>query len=122
MLPKRDQTDLGSERLGFRVIRGCRVSAFPKTGAVSLPSDRGFQLTSGELSGKSGKLLGKILKSTLKEVPGNSPRNFQESSGKFWEVQRLSRSSLEPDSLPVTHQNCLQLVGGTRGGSTEHAQ
>ena len=56
-------------------------------------------LTSGELQG------GLLLKS---KVPGQSPRNFQGSSGKFWE--KSSRGSLTPKSdkplLENVHGRC----------------
>ena len=74
--------------------------------------DMGWPLgRSGELPGKSGELPGSrgklpgtsglLLKSIVREVPGKSPRNFLESSGKFWEVQGLSRTSGELNSLPA---------------------
>ena len=86
-------------------------------------------LTSGEvpeLPGKFGKLPGKLgnfwgslgnfrgtsgllLSSTVRELPGKSPKTSGEVRGNSGEVRELPRSSGEPDSLPATRQICLQV-------------
>ena len=81
-----------------------RVSGFPEKGS----DPRG---TSGEVQGTCGEVWenfrgtsGLLLKSTVREVLGKSPRNFWGSSGKLWEAEGLSRSSrsLTPSQRLVT--------------------
>ena len=50
-----------------------------------------------------------LLSSTVRELPGKSPKTSGEVRGTSGEVRGLLRSSGEPDSLPATHQICLQV-------------
>ena len=50
-----------------------------------------------------------LLSSTVRELPGKSPKTSGEVRGTSGEVRGLPRSSGEPDSLPATRQICLQL-------------
>ena len=91
-----------------------RVSGFPEK-----------RLTSGEVRGISGEVRetsggslgnfrgtpGLLFSSTVRELPGKSPKTSGEVGETSGEVRGLSRSSGEPDSLPVTRQICLQLNG-----------
>ena len=56
-------------------------------------------------------IFGMLLCFTVRELPGKSPENFWGSLGNFWGSPGISRSSGEPDSLPVTRQICLQFLG-----------
>ena len=47
-----------------------------------------FRRSLGKFRGTRGLLL----KSTVRELPGKSPRNFRGSGGKLWEVQGVSRN------------------------------
>ena len=49
-----------------------------------------------------------LFSSTVRGLPGKSPKTSGEVRRTSGEVQGLSRSSGEPDSLPVTRQICLQ--------------
>ena len=96
-----------------------RVSGFPEK--------RG---TSGEVRGTSGEVRenfrgslgnfrgtsGLLFSSTVRELPGKSPKTSGEARGTSGEVRGLSRSSGEPDSLPVTRQICLQIKQGGLSG------
>ena len=87
---------------------------------VRLPRERadlrGSPGTSGEVGGTSRGSLGNfrgtsglLLSSTVRELPGKSPKNFRgEVRGTSGEVRGLPRSSGQPDSLPATRQICLQ--------------
>ena len=55
---------------------------------------------SWETSREALKIHREKFRGSLRETPG--------SSGKFWQVQGLLRSSGEPDSPPATRQKCLQ--------------
>ena len=62
-----------------------RVSGFPGKGADLRGSPGKLPGKPGELPGKFGELPGNpwiALKSTVREVPGKSPKNFRGSSGK----------------------------------------
>ena len=87
-----------------------RVSGFPESQGLTRKNFQGslgsLRRSLGNFWGTSGLLLSN-LSSTVRELPGKSPGNFRGNSG---EVQGLSRSSGEPDSLPVTCQICLQEV------------
>ena len=63
-----------------------------------------FRGSLGNFRGTFGLLFG----STVRELPGKSPKTSGEVQGTSGEVRGLSRSSGEPDSLPVTRQICLQ--------------
>ena len=76
-----------------------RVSDFPEKGA-----DLRVRGGLGKFQGTSGLLLS----STVRELPGKSPKTSGEVRGTSGEVRGLSRSSGEPDSLPATRQICLQ--------------
>ena len=81
-----------------------RVSGFPEKGADLRGSLGNFRGSFGNFRGTSGLQLS----STVRELPGKSPKNFRGSSGKSREVRGLPRSSGEPDTLPATRQICLQ--------------
>ena len=68
-----------------------------------------FRGSLGNFRGTSGLLFS----STVRELPEKSPKTSGEVRGTSGEVRGLSRSSGEPDSLPVTRQICLQEKGGT---------
>ena len=98
-----------------RVLKKFRESFCESGEGVRLPRERGRPPgKSGELPGKSGNFRGSLgnfrgtsgllLSSTVRDLPGKSPK----TSG---EVRGLSRSSGEPDSLPATRQICLQEMG-----------
>ena len=92
-----------------------RVSGFPDKGADlrevgELPGKSGeLPGKSGQLPGKSGELPEKLWIAVKfhneRELPGKSPGEVRGTCG---EVPGLSRSSGEPDSLPVTRQIGLQ--------------
>ena len=62
-----------------------------------------FRGSLGNFRGTSGLLFS----STVRELPGKSPKTSGEVRGTSGEVRGLSRSSGEPDSLPVTRQILL---------------
>ena len=57
-----------------------RVSGFPEKGADLRGSLGNFRGSLGNFRGTSGLLLS----STVRELPGKSPKNFRGSSGNFW--------------------------------------
>ena len=67
-------------------------------------SPENFRGSLGNFRGTSGLLFS----STVRELLGKSPKTSGEVRGTSGEVRGLSRSSEEPDSLPVTRQICLQ--------------
>ena len=89
-----------------------RVSGFPERKGLTSGEVRELPGKSGELPGKSGKLPGNPWTAvefhsvrTSGEVAEELPGKVGELPGKF---PGLSRSSGEPDSLPVSRQICLQ--------------
>ena len=96
-----------------------RVSGFPEKGADLRGSLGNFRGSLGNFRGSLGNFRGSLgnfrgtsgllLSSTVRELPGKSPKNFRGSRRKTsGEVRGLPRSSGEPDSLPATRQICLQ--------------
>ena len=74
---------------------------------------RNFRGGLGDFQGSLGNFRGTSglpLNSTVRELPGKSPKNFRGSSGTSGEVRGLSRSSGEPDSLPATRQTCPRFL------------
>ena len=65
-----------------------------------------FRGSLGNFRGTSGLLFS----STVRGLPGKSPKTSGEVRETSGEVRGLSRSSGEPDSLPVTRQICLQTL------------
>ena len=90
-----------------------RVSGFPEKGADLRGSPGNFRGSPGNFWGSLGNFRGTsglLLSSTVRELPGKSPKNSGEVRGTSGEVRGISRSSGEPDSLPTTRQLCLQLL------------
>ena len=67
-------------------------------------SQGNFRGSLGNFRGTSGLLFS----STVRELPGKSPKTSGEVRETSGEVRGLPRSLGEPDSLPVTRQICLQ--------------
>ena len=89
---------------------------------VRLPRERGwppgksrnFRGSLGNFRGSLGNFRGTsglLLSSTVRELPGKSPKTSGEVREPPGGVQGLPRSSGEPDSLPATRQICLQKKG-----------
>ena len=92
--------------------QGC-VSGFPEKGADLRGSPGNFRGSPGNFRGSPGNFRGTsglLFSSTVRELPGKLPKTSGEVWGTSGEVRGLSRSSGEPDSLPVTRQICLQIV------------
>ena len=83
-----------------------RVSGFPEKGADLRGGPGKFRRSPGNFRGTSGLLFS----STVRGLPGKSPKTSGEVRETSGEVRGLSRSSGEPDSLPVTRQICLQTL------------
>ena len=77
----------------------------PRETADLRGSPGNFRGSLGNFRGTSGLLFS----STVRELPGKSPKTSGEVRGTSGKVRGLSRSSGEPDSLPVTRQICLQV-------------
>ena len=93
-------------------VRRCR-----ERGGPLWESPEDFRGASREESGKlPGNLWSKALQNHYERSSGEFSGNFRGSSGKFWEVQKLSRSSGKSGSLPVTQQSCLQMTLSKWGG------
>ena len=76
---------------------------------------RGSRGTSGEVWGNFWGSLGNfrgtsglLLNSTVRELPGKSPKNFWGSLGNFRGSPGTFQKLGKPDSLPATRQICLQ--------------
>ena len=100
-----------------------RVSGFPEKGAdlrevPELPGE--VWGTSGGSLGNFRRTSGLLLSSTVRELPGKSPKTSGEVRGTSGEVRGLPRSSGEPDSLPATRQICLQTIRGPQMGGQIH--
>ena len=80
----------------------------PKTGADLRGSPGSFRGSPGNFRGSLGNFRGTsglLFSSTVRELPGKSPKTSGEG-GTSGEVRGLSRSSGEPDSFPATRQIC----------------
>ena len=77
----------------------------PRESADLRGSPGNFRGSLANFRGTSGLLFS----STVRELPGKSPKTSGEVRGTSGEVLGLSRSSRGPDSLPATHQICLQV-------------
>ena len=82
------------------------MADFPGSPGNFRGSQGNFRGSLGIFRGTSGLLFS----STVRELPGKSPKTSGEVRGTSGEVRGLSRSSGEPDSLPVTRQICLQVI------------
>ena len=113
-----------NQRKFLRVRRGCQASQRKglTSGEVRETSLEVWE-TSGEVCETSGKLLGGspglLLSSTVRELLGKSPKNFQASLGNFrgspGTFQKLggrdfpeARGNLIPSQAAATRQTCLQ--------------
>ena len=100
------------------VRRGCQASqrrGWPPEKSGELPGK------SGELPGKSGKLPGNLwllLSSTVRELPGKSPKNFRGSSGNFrgspGTFQKLGGAWLPPSDSPNISESRVAVLGCRR--------
>ena len=104
-----------------------RVSGFPEKGADLRGSPGNLWGSSGNFRGSLWNFRGTpglLLSSTVKELPGKSPKNFW---GSWGELPGKSAGTFQklgggPDSLPATRQICLQVTGINRFGAlTCHA-
>ena len=83
----------------------------PRETADLWGSPGNFRSSPGNFRGSPGNFWGTsglLFSSTVRELPGKSPKTSGEVRETSGEVRGLSRSSGEPDSLPVTRQMCLQ--------------
>ena len=99
-----------TEARNFKVFASReRVSSFPaaEKGADLRGSPGNFRGSSGNFRGSLGNFRGTpglLLSSTVRELPGKSPKTSGEVWGTSGEVRGLSRSSGELDSLTATRQ------------------
>ena len=88
---------------------------------VRLPRERAdLRGSPGNLRGSPGNFRGSLgnfrgtpgllFSSTVRELPGKSPKTSGEILGTSGEVRGLPRSLGEADSLPATRQICLQRI------------
>ena len=94
----------------------------PRETANLRGSPGNFRGSPGNFRGSLGNFRGTsglAFSSTVRELPGKSPKTSGEVRGTSGEVRGLSRSSREPDSLPVTRQICLQISGNLLSFSPE---
>ena len=97
---------------------------------VRLPRERGrppgkfrnFRGSSGNFRGSLGNFRGTsglLLSSTVRDLPGKSPKTSGGVRGTSGEVRGLPRSSGNPDPLPATRQICLQVLEASKWASTK---
>ena len=100
------------------VVSQERVSGLPDKGADLRGSLGNFRGSFGNFRGTSGLLVG----STVRELPGKSPKNFQGSSGNFrgspGTSQKLGAAWLPPSDSP----NLSPIFGGKRQGKPPKKQ
>ena len=88
-----------------------RASGFPEKRLTSGEVAENFRGSPGNFRGSPGnfrRTSGLLFSSTVRELPGKSPKTSGEVRETSGEVRGLSRNSGEPDSLLVTRHICLQ--------------